>query len=105
VDDGESMESSTSPRHPNSPSSGEPTSGSTKHYRTPDDALGFARQLNLVATKVLNGELDLDTGRVYGALARSTVQALGTHVTLARLGSVTPDLTLGEEGVFEEEDD
>ena len=62
----------------------------------------FAAQANRVATMVLNGEIDVETARIYTAVARTVAQAMSTEVTRARFLQTEPDLELSED-VFEED--
>jgi len=82
---------------PTSKTSDEPSKGWTAPHSIKD----FAKQVNLVATMVLNGEIDLDTARAYGQLARTVAQATSIEVTKARFAQQMPDLSLD----VDEEDD
>jgi hypothetical protein len=86
---------------PNSRSSAPPSTGSSRRWRAPDNARQFAAQANRVATMVLNGEMDVDTARLYSAVARTVAQALSTEVSRSRFLAQAPDLTLEDEDVFE----
>lgn len=57
----------------------------------------FASQANKVATMILNGEIDVDTGRLYSSIARTVAQALSTEVSRARYLQNEPNLTFPEE--------
>ena len=87
---------------PTSTSSAGPTSGSNKRWRRPTSARQLASQATAVATKLLNGELDLETARAYGTMTRSIAQMLSVEVTKARFLDREPDMGLGEE-VYEED--
>ncbi len=52
---------------------------------------------------VLNDEIDLDKARIYGALARATVQALSVSVTQSRFSRTVPDLDFSDD-LFDEFD-
>lgn len=65
---------------------------STLRLRTPRNVQEFASQANQVAAAVLRGDIDLDTARVYSAVARTAAQAMTTEVVKARLTRTTPDL-------------
>ena len=81
--------------------SGEPSSGSTKRWRQPRNVREFAAQTNAVATMVLNGDIELDTARLYSAVARTVAQAMSTEVSRSRFLQAEPDLGLPDD-VFEE---
>jgi hypothetical protein len=91
---------STTTSRPSTP----PTGSSKRHWRRPQDAKRFASQMRAVATMLLNGEIDIDTARAYGALARAVVQALSVSVTQSRFSRVVPDLNFDDD-LFDEEDD
>jgi hypothetical protein len=46
---------------------------------------------------VLNGEIDIETAKTYGALARAAVQAMSVQVTQARFARAVPDLTFDDD--------
>jgi hypothetical protein len=71
-----------------------PTNGSSKHWRKPRDAKGFAAQANEVATMILNGEIDLDVARVYSGVSRTMAQVLSAEVYRARYLQQEPNLSL-----------
>ena len=81
---------------PSKPSD-EPSAPSTRHWGTPRTAMEFAGQANRVATMILNGEIDVDTGRLYSSVARTVAQALSTEVSRARYLQNEPNLTFPEE--------
>lgn len=85
---------------PSSKPSDPPSSGSTRHWRSPGSAMAFAAQANMVATQVLNGEIDLDTARTYASVARTVAQAMSTEVSRARFVQSVPQLELSQD-VFE----
>ena len=82
---------------PTSTSSAGPISGLNKRWRRPTSARQLASQATAVATKLLNGELDLETARAYGTMTRSIAQMLSVEVTKARFLDKEPDMGLGEE--------
>lgn len=75
-------------------SSGGPTSGSNGRYREPKTVRELAAQVNQTATRVLNGEIDLETARVYSAMTRNVAQLVTAEVQKARFLRKEPDLTL-----------
>lgn len=46
---------------------------------------------------VLRGEIDLETARTFGGLARTVAQAMSTEVTRSRFLAEAPDLNFDEE--------
>ncbi len=52
---------------------------------------------------VLNGELDLDTARLYSSVARTVAQAMSTEVSRARFVQQMPDLSLDDDPFEESE--
>lgn len=79
-----------------------PSAASSKRWRSPGSAMAFAAQANMVATLVLNGEIDLDTARTYASVARTVAQAMSTEVSRARFVQSIPQLDLSSD-VFDEE--
>lgn len=77
---------------PTSKTSGGPSRASTRQYRQPKNVREFAAQANLVATAILNGQIDLDTARAYSAVARTVAQAVTSEVVRARFLRAAPDL-------------
>ena len=67
---------------------------STTRYAKPKNVRGFAAQANDVATRVLNGEIDLDIARTYSSVARTIAQSMSIEVTRARFLKELPDLSL-----------
>lgn len=63
-------------------------------WQKPSDVRSFAAQVNDVATKLLNGEIDIGTARVYSNLARAVVQSASIVTTRARFLKLEPDLSL-----------
>lgn len=84
------VSASTSP--PSEPSE-TPSTPSTRRWRTPRSAMEFAGQANRVATMILNGEIDVETGRLYSSVARTVAQSLSTEVQRSRFLQHEPDLT------------
>lgn len=84
--------SGSEPKSPTSLISGEPSKPSTGRYRLPRSVHEFAGQANLIATQVLNGDIDLETARAYSAIARTVAQAVTAETTRARILRSTPDL-------------
>jgi hypothetical protein len=52
----------------------------------------LTHQVNVVSTLLLNGKIDMETARVYGALVRSTAQLLGVELGAARIARKRPQL-------------
>lgn len=79
-------------------SPGSQSETSSKPYRRPRDLVEMAAQMNDVATLVLNGngmtEAQFQQIRVYANLARTTVQAMGVQVQVARITKVDPTISL-----------
>lgn len=71
-----------------------PASSSKKPWQKPRNVREFAAQANEVATRVLNGEIDLETARNYASLARVVAQSASVEVTRARFLKKEPDLSL-----------
>lgn len=71
-----------------------PRSASSKHWPTPTNVRELAGQANQVATLVLNGEMDIERARIYGALVRGIAQMMSIEVTRARFLRTEPILTL-----------
>lgn len=70
---------------------------SKKYWRKPTNVTEFAAQVNEVATKVLNGDIDLESARIYSGLARVVAQSVSVQVTRARFLKEVPDLSLTKE--------
>lgn len=70
-----------------------PSAVSKKLWRTPRTVREFASQANQVATMVLNGDLDINTARIYSGIARTVAQAMSTEVSRARFLSELPNLS------------
>jgi len=79
-----------------------PKSDSNVRWRQPKTVRNFASQVNAVATKVLNGEIDMDAARTYATLTRVLAQAISVEVTRARFLKEAPDLTIGDDWTEEE---
>lgn len=78
---------------PTSRDSALPLGVSKKLWRTPLNVREFASQANQVATMVLNGDLDINTARIYSGIARTVAQAMSTEVSRARFLSELPNLS------------
>ncbi len=63
-------------------------------YQRPAQAQTLTHQVNDVATKVLNEEIDLDTARVYSALVRSMSQLISVEVVRAKMTKTKPNLDI-----------
>lgn len=59
----------------------------------------LAAQANLVATKLLNGEIDPETARVYAEITKIIAQAVNAEVARARSMHQTPDLSLSNDRI------
>ena len=70
-----------------------PLSGRRQRWGTPETVHQLAGQANLVATMMLNGEIDLELARSYGALIRGIAQMMSIEVTRARFLKTEPILT------------
>lgn len=79
---------------PTSKTSDAPQSDSNGHWHQPTNVKELTQQTNAVATAILNGQIDLETGRVYSAMVRSTAQMIGAEVARARFRRQEPDLSL-----------
>lgn len=84
-----------------SPNSEMPPRISKKHWRTPSNAREWAAQLNLIATAVLNGTIDLEEAKLVSSLSRSAAQLLTAEVQKARFLQIEPDLSLEFEDLAE----
>ena len=71
-----------------------PSHSSKTHWQKPKIVRGFAAQANDVATRVLNGEIDLEIARTYSSVARTIAQSMSIEVTRARFLKELPDLSL-----------
>ena len=80
-----------------SPSSDGRSGDSTKFWRTPRTVKQFAAQVNDVATRLLNGEIELETARSYASLARTVAQAASLETSRSRFLKEAPDLRLDDE--------
>jgi hypothetical protein len=72
------------------------SSDSKGHWRKPVTIKELAANINTVANAVLNGEIDLRTAQVYGALVRVVAQTTSLEVTRGRFLKEMPDLSLEE---------
>jgi hypothetical protein len=73
-----------------------PKSGSKLRWKQPATVRQFASQVNAVATKVLNGSIDMDKARAYATLTRVLAQAISVEVTRARFVKQVPDLVIDD---------
>lgn len=89
ADAGSSVEASGSP-------TSKPFAPPSTHWTKPRTVKGFAAQVNDVATRLLNGEIDLETARAYGQLARTVAQATSIEVTRARFLQQEPSMSLDD---------
>lgn len=72
-------------------------SGLKEYWRTPVNVKEVAEQANIVATKVLNGEIDMDKARAYSAIVRVISQAMTLEMNRSRLLKQAADLNFDEE--------
>lgn len=75
----------------------EPTRDSSRRWQKPKDFRGLARQVNQIATEVLNGEIDLEQARTYSSLTRVIAQLATNETTKARFGGQQADFDLDDE--------
>lgn len=71
-----------------------PSCGREHASKTPSSVAEFTAQVNEVATRLLNGEMDLELARAYSSLVRTVAQSLSTEVAAARLEKRRPNLDL-----------
>lgn len=88
--------------HQNSMNSTLPTNVSKEHWPQPQTVRHFASQVNAVATRVLNGTIDMDIARTYATLSRVLAQAMSVEVTKARFLKQAPDLRIDDYELDEE---
>lgn len=69
-----------------------PSKPSSKPWRAPRNVREFAAQASLVGTKILNGEIDLETARAYSSVARTVAQSVSSETVRARMLKQAPDL-------------
>lgn len=81
---------------PNSSNSTMPSSDSKKRWRQAKSVMEFTSQVNAVANKVLNGEIDLDTARTFSALARVVASGVNAEVSRSRFLKAAPELCFAE---------
>jgi hypothetical protein len=62
----------------------------------------LAAQANDVATRVLNGDIDLETAKLYATTARVAVSAMNIEVQRARIARTSPHLLLDNPIIDEE---
>lgn len=73
-----------------------------RHWSRPRDVRAFATQANAVATMVLNGEIDLETARIYASTGRLVVQSMSIEARRARAGNEAPNTELkGNRGRYD----
>lgn len=72
--------------------SAEPSSDSKRPWPVPRSVREFTAQANRVATRVLNGEIDLETARVFSSIARTVAQTVSSETVRARMLRQAPDL-------------
>lgn len=76
--------------------SDEPVSDSKKPWSQPKTVRQFTSQVNAVATKLLNGEIEVDQAKAYSALARTVAQTVTAEVQRARALKLIPNLDFEE---------
>lgn len=74
-----------------------PSVDSKPPYRRPKTVGALASQATDVATRVLNGEINLDVAKTYSAILRGVSQLTTARVTQARARKQVPDLSLDED--------
>lgn len=72
------------------------SNGSNKPWSLPLTVRQFTSQANNVATMLLNDEIDVETTKVYSALARTIAQTVTAEVQRARSAKSIPDLDFEE---------
>lgn len=90
------VSASRTTRRLKSSSSGSPSSDLNGHWSLPKTVRQFTSQANAVATKVLNGDLDLEVAKTYSALARTMAQTISAEVQRARASRSVPILDFEE---------
>lgn len=73
---------------------GSPSRDSRTRWNKPSSAALLAAQANDVATRVLNGDIELDVAARYASTARVAVSAMNIEVQRARAARQTPNLLL-----------
>lgn len=73
-----------------------PANGSKKRWSQPKTVRQFTSQVNAVATKLLNGEIELDQAKAYSALVRTVAQTVTAEVQRARALKSVPNLDFDE---------
>lgn len=63
----------------------------------------FAAQANAVATRLLNGEIDVEIARAYSGIARTVAAAISNETSRARFARLAPDLALTDD-VYERDE-
>lgn len=79
---------------PTSSKPGSPSSDSRTRWSKPSNAAMLAAQANDVATRVLNGDIELEVAARYASTARVAVSAMNIEVQRARAARQTPNLLL-----------
>jgi mannose/cellobiose epimerase-like protein (N-acyl-D-glucosamine 2-epimerase family) len=74
--------------------SDEPAPSSNEPFQLPKSVKELAAQATLVATMLLNEEMEPERGRTYSALVRSVAQLISAEVARARIKKQEPDLNL-----------
>ena len=88
---------------PKSLNSSMPSNDSKRRWRQAQTVMEFTSQVNAVANKVLNGEIDLDTARTFSALARVVASGVNAEVSRSRFLKAAPELCLADlEDLIEE---
>jgi len=72
-----------------------PTNDLSEHWLQPTSVQELANQVNSVATKVLNGDIDMGKARTYATLTRVVAQLLAVEVMRSKCLRQPPDLRLG----------
>lgn len=71
-----------------------PSNDSKERWQKPRHVRALAAQVNDVATRVLNGEIDMEAARLYASLTRTLAQTISAETTRARFAQEAPDLSL-----------
>lgn len=88
------VDARTSRCTPTSGPSDKPSAGSKTRWRKPRNIREFAAQTNDIATQVLNGEIDMETARLFASLGRVVAQAASLEIARGRFLKSEPDLSL-----------
>lgn len=73
-----------------------PVNDSKKRWSQPKTVRQFTSQVNAVATRLLNGEIEVDQAKAYSALARTIAQTVTAEVQRARALKRVPDLNFAD---------